>query len=362
MKIAISLKSKITIIFAFLFILLILALLPFHKMEEKKADDNVVRYYEKVIDHIHQNKLSKEDITLYLHNINFTDVDNPHQILHNPNRVIIRRGGFETIGIGENYYLHIITPDFRILFKDESNELQSSYIDVYLFIFVMILFVFIYYLIMKNINDTQRQLKSRQLFLRTIMHELKTPIAKGRIVGELIDDEKQKSRIITIFEKLNLLIDDFAKAEQIISNNYTLRFHEYTIELLVQKSIDMLFLDQIDNIILQNISRKKINVDLDLFSLAIKNLIDNGLKYSIDSKIFIKEDVNQLLFISTGKQLQKPLHEYFQPFHTDTKNKNHGMGLGLYIINSILQIHSMQLKYEYKENQNIFKIVYSRLL
>ncbi len=34
----------------------------------------------------------------------------------------------------------------------------------------------------------------------------------------------------------------------------------------------------------------------------------------------------------------------------------------LYIINSILRMHSMQLEYEYKENQNIFKIVYSRLL
>ena len=34
-------------------------------------------------------------------------------------------------------------------------------------------------------------LNSRQLFLRTVMHELKTPIAKGRIVSELIDDNKQ---------------------------------------------------------------------------------------------------------------------------------------------------------------------------
>lgn len=38
-------------------------------------------------------------------------------------------------------------------------------------------------------------LNSRQLFLRTVMHELKTPIAKGRIVSELIDDDKQKDRV-----------------------------------------------------------------------------------------------------------------------------------------------------------------------
>ena len=36
---------------------------------------------------------------------------------------------------------------------------------------------------------------SRQLFLRTIMHELKTPIGKGRIVSEMIEDDTQKEQI-----------------------------------------------------------------------------------------------------------------------------------------------------------------------
>ena len=37
-------------------------------------------------------------------------------------------------------------------------------------------------------------IRSRQLFLRTIMHELKTPIGKGRIISEMVQDEMQKSR------------------------------------------------------------------------------------------------------------------------------------------------------------------------
>ena len=52
------------------------------------------------------------------------------------------------------------------------------------------------------------------------MHELKTPIAKGRIVSELIDDNKQKDRMISIFDKLNFLINDFSNIEQIVSKNY----------------------------------------------------------------------------------------------------------------------------------------------
>lgn len=360
MKITLSLKTKIRLLFAFLFILLILAILPFHEMQETKADDHVVRYYEKLAEHIHKERLSKEETTQYLYGFNFRLVENPHPILHHAKHPIMRKKGFETIAIDGHYYLHIITPNFRILFKDDSNTFERSYVDIYLFVLVMILFMFIYYLIMKNINDAQEQLKSRQLFLRTIMHELKTPIAKGRIVSELIDDEKQKNRIITIFEKLTHLIDDFAKVEQVVSNNYSLNLHAYKMNIIVQKSIDMLLLEKTDTIKLQNISFEKINVDLDLFCLALKNLIDNGLKYSKDGHVTIEEEEN-LLFISNGERLEKPLSEYFKPFHTDTKNKNHGMGLGLYIVHSILQMHHMTLEYEYRDGQNIFRVVYSHL-
>jgi len=59
--------------------------------------------------------------------------------------------------------------------------------------------------------------QSRQLFLRNIMHELKTPITKGRISAEMLENGKQKERLIGTFEKLELLINEFASIEQITS-------------------------------------------------------------------------------------------------------------------------------------------------
>lgn len=357
MKMIFSLKTKITIVFVFLFILLILAALPFYNMQDEKANENIMHNYERLMHHIMEERLPEEKIIKYLKNLGFTQVEDPHQVFDPLVKPIIRRKGFDILILNDRYYLHILAPHFRILFKDQSNKFQRSYIDIFVIFFVVGLFIFIYYLIIKNINYTQHQLRSRQLFLRTVMHELKTPIAKGRIVSELIDDEKQKKRIITIFEKLNFLIDDFAKVEQIVSNNYNPNMHSCSIESVIQKSIEMLMLESTDNIILENISAKKINVDLDLFALALKNLIDNGLKYSTDSKVIIREEADQLHFISIGKELQKPLHEYFKPFHNDTKLKNHGMGLGLYIIYAILQMHHMNLEYEYLQERNIFKII-----
>jgi len=357
MNFTISLKTKITIVFIFLFILLILVAITFHHNQEIKKHENVIQNYERFMHYIRQKRMSKENVINYLRNLSFTRVENPQEILMMIDKRVIIRNGFEMFIVDNSYYLHVLTPHFRVLLHDKSNKLEPSYIDVFVVLLIVLLFIFIYYLIIKNINDTEHQLKSRQLFLRTIMHELKTPIAKGRIVSELIDDEKQKNRIITIFEKLNFLIDDFAKVEQIVSKNYNPNMYSYTVQSVVQKSIDMLMLENNDNIICENISKKMINVDLDLFAMALKNLIDNGIKYSNDSKIIIKEEENKLYFISIGKKLEKSLVEYFRPFHNDTRLKNHGMGLGLYIVNEILQMHNMSMEYEYLENKNIFKII-----
>jgi len=202
-------------------------------------------------------------------------------------------------------------------------------------------------LILKNIKDSELLLNSRQLFLRTIMHELKTPIAKGKIVSELIDNEKQKKRMIDIFDKLNFLINDFAKVEEVLSKNYSKKTHLYTLCEIIDNSIMMLMIDSFEkkiDIVIEN--NQKINVDIELISMAIKNLLDNGLKYSSDKKVKIYSTDKSIFIISTGKKLAKPLEEYFKPFHNDTKSLNHGMGLGLYIV------------YSFKDNKNTFSILF----
>jgi len=361
MKITISLKRKITIIFAFLFILLILALLPFQKMEERKEIEKVARDYENLLQPLEEQRLPKKEVIVYLLKYNFKQVENPKEIFQSLKEPPLRKKFFEILRIENHYYLHIVTPHFRVLFLDNVHTYERSRVDLIIFFFLLTFFGIIYYLIIKNINDGEHQLKSRQLFLRTIMHELKTPIAKGRIIGELIEDEKQKNRIITIFEKLNFLIDDFAKVEQVVSCNYKPIFFPHNINDIINKSIELLLLEQTNNIKLEGISKKQLNVDFDLFPMALKNLIDNGLKYSLDKQIIIKEENNTLLFISKGAKLPKPLEEYFQPFHSETKDKNHGMGLGLYIVESILKMHNLKLQYKHRENQNIFSILYSDL-
>ena len=197
-------------------------------------------------------------------------------------------------------------------------------------------------------------IQSRQLFLRAIMHELKTPIGKGRLIAEMLPDKKNKERMHSIFERLNLLIDEFAKIEKITSKNFDLVIKPYKMSDLVEASIDMLMVEYPQRLIrIDIIQDYSINVDFELFTLTIKNLLDNGIKYSTNKHIIVRIDTNKVEIHNQGEALKEPLKSYFKPFHTSKQ----GLGLGLYIVKSILDIHKMKLHYDHKEGKNIFTVV-----
>ncbi len=194
---------------------------------------------------------------------------------------------------------------------------------------------------------------SRQLFLRNIMHELKTPITKGRISAEMLENGKQRDRLIGTFEKLELLINEFASIEQITSGEGLKNIKPYRLVDMLDEAIDLAMInptqieiDMIDDEII-------LHVDFRLFTTAMKNVIDNGIKYSIDQKIRIISTKEKISFISQGKPLTYNLEHYLEPF-VQEKNSHQSFGLGLYIVHHIVKAHHINFTYEHKEGYNYF--------
>lgn len=195
-------------------------------------------------------------------------------------------------------------------------------------------------------------IESRTLFLRNIMHELKTPIAKGRIVTQMLQDYKQKDRFESIFERLEMLISEFALIEEISSDSYIRNVKEYRLIDLIDGAKDMAMIDS-KNIIIRVPSDGKISVDYKVFTTAIKNMIDNAMKYSPNKKVYVSFEDEVLKFRSIGEPLDKELSYYVEPFTRKNRSRN-SFGLGLYLVDSILKAHSMRLDYEYTDNENCF--------
>ena len=66
---------------------------------------------------------------------------------------------------------------------------------------------------LKNLKE------SRNIFIRNIMHELKTPITKGKFLTQLEQNEQNNEKMISVFNRLESLINEFASIEELISSS-----------------------------------------------------------------------------------------------------------------------------------------------
>ena len=195
-------------------------------------------------------------------------------------------------------------------------------------------------------------LDSRTLFLRNIMHELKTPIAKGTIATQMLDSQKQRDRFTSIFGRLESLVTEFALIEEVTSIHDKSDFKEYRLVDIIDGAIDMAMIER-DVVSIEVDATYKIEANYRLYTTAIKNMIDNGIKYSTDAHVKILMINNELCFESVGACIAHPLSYYIEPFTKDNPSKN-SFGLGLYLVDSILKSHEQILAHEYEDGVNRF--------
>lgn len=211
--------------------------------------------------------------------------------------------------------------------------------------------------IAKSFDDTILHINklsaSKNLFMRNLMHELKTPITKGRIIVEMIEDEGTKKILVRAFERMNELISELAELERVTTQSFEPNFEYLMLDEVIQKSQDLLMVGK--ECVTIEVENRALTSDIKLLALAIKNLLDNGIKYSTDKHVTLKSEGNGLEVISQGEALQHPLSYYIEPFSQEEKRSS-GFGLGLYIVHSILEKLGCRLGHRYEDGNNIFII------
>lgn len=208
-----------------------------------------------------------------------------------------------------------------------------------------------------SVKKLKKLKESRNIFIRNIMHELKTPIAKGRFLVELPQTGQNKEIMQKVFYRLESLIAEFASIEELISTKKNLDKKEYYLADIIDDAMDILMCE--DDEVHQEYENIKINIDYKLFSIAVKNLLDNGIKYSSEKQVIIKTKQNSIIFENLGDRLKYPLESYFEPFFKgDDVKSNQSFGLGLYIVKHILDAHGYKLEYKYENSTSKFIIIF----
>lgn len=407
-----SILNKISAIF---FLSLFLLAMFFTLLLEHQSDKNLENMKQRQIQSVnyllvmYRNNVQPQDIEEYFNNFGLKKVASKHlkdSVLER-GVVIFQKlspiSRFSSIVYNDRYYLFIDNFESSVLLEsqDYKNFNESLWV-----VFVIALFILLYMYVsifrsmvpLKTLSsqirkfacgDLQIECKSdsndeigevanefdkavkkihdlinaRQLFLRTIMHELKTPIGKGRIVAEMLEDETAKKRLVGVFGRLDLLISEFSKIEQMTSKRYDLSLKEYSLLHVIDQAVDLLMLDEKKKEELVSVEGEfdvKVTVDFELMALALKNLMDNAMKHSLNHHVFVRNEGKKVIISNEGEPLKMAIEEYFQPFVSGSKACGSGLGLGLYIVKNIVAQHGLEIAYVYEEGRHCFSIDFAK--
>lgn len=172
-------------------------------------------------------------------------------------------------------------------------------------------------LISDELKSAQQEIKtltkSKNIYIRAVLHTLKSPITSGQLASSMLAEPKQQDRFIRIFTQIDNIINEFAILEELESNTQQLNKKSFMLNNLVDDAVKMCRLnEQHVNKIFE--SSFIVEVDNNLFVTAIKVMIENAQKYSDNDDIKISVDNDKIYFETIGRKLSDELSFYIDVY------------------------------------------------
>ena len=207
--------------------------------------------------------------------------------------------------------------------------------------------------------------KSRQEFVSNVSHELKTPLSSIKVLSEAmllqdkVPEETYKEFLHDInseVDRMTEIVNDLLALARLENNENSLNISEVDVNKMLKDIIKRLQpLAETKNIDVSFEAMKEVKVDADQvkLSLAISNLVDNGIKYTpVDGKVKVSVDAdNQDCFITVqdsgigiSEQEQSRIFDRFYRVDKTRDRETGGTGLGLAITHSVIMLHNGSVK------------------
>lgn len=206
-------------------------------------------------------------------------------------------------------------------------------------------------------------------FVSNVSHELRTPLASIRVFAELLRLGRVKSlakaqeygeTIETESRRLSRLIDNILDFSRIETGRKTYLFIPTDLREVVEstlKTFDVHLEHGGFRIALEGPTGDlpQVSVDPDAIAQALHNLLDNAVKYSGDSReiaVRLSREGDAVVLsvrdhgIGIPREEQKKIFERFHRVSTGLVHNVKGSGLGLSLVQHIVEVHSGQITVE----------------
>ena len=199
----------------------------------------------------------------------------------------------------------------------------------------------------KLIQEIKQLLQQKERLLSDVSHELKTPLAKIRLLIAMVEPGDKIQKIDKHVDYLDSIITNILISDKLTMPYANLDIDKIEIQNLINQAIE---LSKNKKVVSRDTNRTVIRCDVIKIAIVIKNLLDNAEKYAPSSKpVEITSDVQgQVVGISVrdfGPGIDSDLIKKITNPYVRGKNvKQPGFGLGLSICKKVMDSHGGLLK------------------
>jgi len=189
-------------------------------------------------------------------------------------------------------------------------------------------------------------LDEKDRMLGAIGHDLRTPLASLRVRAEFVDDDNERERMARTIDDMNRTLDD------ILSLARLGRPSEAPSRIDLPALIETVLADFIDlgaDVTFEDGTRVVVSVRANLMARAVRNMVENAVKYGGGTRVRVRTDLDQVLVEVDDDGPGIPTHQIermFEPFtrlDTSRNREKGGVGLGLALASAIARLHGGEL-------------------
>lgn len=190
---------------------------------------------------------------------------------------------------------------------------------------------------------TQRimaMLDEKDRMLGAIGHDLRTPLAALRVRIESVEDDQDRARMADTIEEMSRTLDDILSLARL--GQPSEKVTDVDLAALVDAVVDD-FRDLGAEVAFEDTERLRMHLRPTLFRRAVRNLIENAIKYAGSAEVAIATATNQVRVSVADRGPGIPpgqLEAVFDPFtrlETSRNRDTGGIGLGLALARAIVR-------------------------
>ncbi len=190
-------------------------------------------------------------------------------------------------------------------------------------------------------------LDEKDRMLGAIGHDLRTPLASLRIRAENVEPESERERIIATIEEMSAMLEDILALARSGRARETERAMDVTalVDALVEE-----YRELGHDVTIDASERHVLTIQPNLMRRAIRNLIDNAVKFGGSARVALRRIDGRLRIEVSDPGPGLPpdqLERVLEPFYRNEESRNRetgGSGLGLAIAKAAAESHGAELK------------------